>query len=32
VVVVPFTTAQSGVATESLSRMLRLATGIDILK
>ena len=32
VVVVPFTTAPSGVATESLSRMLRLATGIDILK
>jgi len=31
VVVVPFTTAPSGVATESLSRMLRLATGIDIL-
>jgi V/A-type H+-transporting ATPase subunit F len=32
VVVVPFTTEPSGVATESLSRMLRLATGIDILK
>ena len=31
VVVVPFTTAPSGVATESLSRMLRLATGIDVL-
>lgn len=31
VVVVPFTTEPSGVATESLSRMLRLATGIDVL-
>lgn len=32
VVVVPFTAEPSGIATESLSRMLRLATGIDILK
>lgn len=31
VVVVPYTTEPSGVATESLSRMLRLATGIDVL-
>ncbi|MBC8378608.1 MAG: hypothetical protein H8E62_05480 [Planctomycetes bacterium] len=31
VVVVPFTTEPSGVATESLSRMLRMATGIDVL-
>ena len=31
VVVVPFTAEPSGVATESLSRMLRLATGIDVL-
>lgn len=31
VVVVPFTSEPSGVATESLSRMLRLATGIDVL-
>ena len=31
VVVVPFTAEPSGVATESLSRMLRMATGIDVL-
>jgi V/A-type H+-transporting ATPase subunit F len=31
VVVVPFTSEPSGVATESLSRMLRMATGIDVL-
>ncbi|MHC5163041.1 MAG: V-type ATP synthase subunit F [Planctomycetota bacterium] len=32
VVVVPFTTEPEGVATESLGRMLRLATGINILE
>jgi vacuolar-type H+-ATPase subunit F/Vma7 len=32
VVVVPFTTEPSGVATESLGRMLMMATGINILK
>ena len=32
VIIVPFTTKPSGIATESLSLMLRLATGIDILK
>jgi vacuolar-type H+-ATPase subunit F/Vma7 len=31
VVVVPFTTDPSGVATESLSRLLKMATGINIL-
>ena len=31
VVVVPFTSAPSGIATEGLSRMLKLATGINIL-
>lgn len=31
VIIVPFTTAPSGVATEALSTMLRLATGIDVL-
>ena len=31
VVVVPFTTEPEGVATESLGRMLKLATGINIL-
>ena len=31
VVVVPFTTESEGFATESLSRLLKLATGIDIL-
>lgn len=32
VVIVPFTTVPSGVATESLGRMLKMATGINILK
>ena len=32
VVVVPFTTEPEGIATESLGRMLRMATGINILK
>ena len=32
VVIVPFTAEPSGIATESLGRMLRLATGINILK
>jgi vacuolar-type H+-ATPase subunit F/Vma7 len=32
VVIVPFTTEPSGVATESLGRMLKVATGIDILQ
>ncbi|MHC5198604.1 MAG: V-type ATP synthase subunit F [Planctomycetota bacterium] len=32
VIVVPFTTEPEGVATESLGRMLRLATGINILE
>ena len=32
VVVVPFTAAPEGVATESLGRMLKMATGINILK
>ena len=32
VVVVPFTTEPEGIATESLGKMLKLATGIDILK
>ncbi len=31
VVVVPFTSKPSGIATEGLSMMLRLATGIDVL-
>lgn len=31
VIIVPFTTAPSGIATEGLSLMLRLATGIDVL-
>lgn len=31
VIIVPFTTAPSGIATEGLSMMLRLATGIDVL-
>jgi vacuolar-type H+-ATPase subunit F/Vma7 len=31
VVVVPFTTEPEGVATESLGKMLKLATGINIL-
>ncbi|MHC5060759.1 MAG: V-type ATP synthase subunit F [Planctomycetota bacterium] len=31
VVVVPFTSEPTGVATESLSKMLKIATGIDIL-
>jgi len=31
VVIVPFTTEPSGVATESLGRLLKVATGIDIL-
>ena len=31
VVVVPFTAEPTGVATESLSKMLKIATGIDIL-
>ena len=32
VVVVPFTTEPEGIATESLGKMLRLATGINILE
>ncbi|MCI0499168.1 MAG: hypothetical protein L0Y36_05760 [Planctomycetales bacterium] len=32
VVVVPFATAPEGIATESLGRMLKMATGINILK
>jgi len=32
VVIVPFTTEPSGVATESLGRLLKVATGIDILQ
>jgi vacuolar-type H+-ATPase subunit F/Vma7 len=32
VLVVPFTTESEGFATESLSRLLKIATGIDILK
>ncbi|MCE5185557.1 MAG: hypothetical protein LLF76_05470 [Planctomycetaceae bacterium] len=32
VVVVPFTSEPSGVATESLGKMLKIATGINILK
>lgn len=32
VVVVPFTTEPTGVATESLGRMIKMATGINILK
>jgi hypothetical protein len=32
VVIVPFTAEPSGVATESLGRMLKMATGINILK
>lgn len=32
VVVVPFTSEPSGAATESLGRMLKMATGINILK
>jgi V/A-type H+-transporting ATPase subunit F len=32
VVVVPFTTEPSGVATESLGRLLKIATGINILQ
>jgi len=32
VVVVPFTTEPTGVATESLGRMIKLATGINILE
>lgn len=31
VVVVPFTTEPTGVATESLGRMIKMATGINIL-
>lgn len=31
VVIVPFTTAPQGIATESLGRLLKLATGIDII-
>lgn len=31
VVVVPFTTEPAGVATQSLSKLLKIATGIDIL-
>ena len=31
VVIVPFTTEPSGVATESLGRMIKMATGINIL-
>ena len=31
-VVVPFTTEPGGIATESLGQMLKLATGINILK
>lgn len=32
VVVVPFTTEPTGIATESLGRMIKLATGINILE
>ena len=32
VIVVPFTTEPEGIATESLGKMLRLATGINILE
>lgn len=32
VVVVPFTTEPEGIATEALGKMLKLATGINILK
>ena len=32
VLVVPFTTESEGFATQSLSRLLKIATGIDILK
>jgi len=32
VIVVPFTTEPTGIATESLGRMLKMATGINILK
>ena len=32
VVTVPFTTESQGLATESLGRLLRMATGIDILQ
>jgi vacuolar-type H+-ATPase subunit F/Vma7 len=32
VVVVPFTTEPEGIATESLGRILKMATGINILK
>lgn len=32
VVVVPFTTEPTGVATESLGKMLKMATGINILE
>ena len=32
VVVVPFTTEPEGIATESLGKMLKLATGINILE
>ena len=32
VVVVPFTEEPSGIATESLGKMLKMATGINILK
>jgi vacuolar-type H+-ATPase subunit F/Vma7 len=31
VIVVPFTAEPTGIATESLSRLLKMATGIDIL-
>ena len=32
VVVIPFTTASEGFATEALGKVLKLATGIDILR
>ena len=32
VVVVPFTTEPEGIATETLSKMLRMATGVNILE
>lgn len=32
VVIVPFTTEPSGVATESLGKIIKMATGINILK
>ncbi len=32
VVIVPFTAEPSGIATESLGKMLKMATGINILK